>query len=99
MLRISRTLLCLFAVAALATGCAYTRIQRPFDMDFNQTDLGSKEGRSHTYTVLWLVSWGDAGTRAAAEDGDIKVIKHADVEYYSLLFGLYTRVTTVLYGD
>lgn len=86
-------------IASLGSGCAYTRIRRPFDMDFQDTSLGTKEGKSHTYTILYLFAWGDAGTKAAAEDGDIKVIKHADVEYFSIFFGVYTRITTVLYGD
>ena len=45
------------------------------------------------------VAWGDAGTEAAARDGNIKVIKHLDVERNMWLFGLYARVTTIAYGD
>lgn len=86
-------------LALLLNGCAYTRIQVPLDRDFDRTELGDKVGRSHTRTVLWLVSWGDAGTRAAADNGGIRVIRHADRQVYAILFGLYTRVTTVVYGD
>ena len=50
-------------------------------------------------SLLWLVAWGDAGTKAAAENGNIKVIRHADSRFFSVLFGLYTEVTTVVYGD
>jgi hypothetical protein len=80
-------------------GCAYMHTQSPLDTDFDDTSLGSKTGKSHTYSVLWLVSWGDGGTKAAAEEGGITVIKHADVEMYVILFGLYTRISTVVYGD
>ena len=66
-------LLCL----ALLTGCAYMRVQRPLDEDFQEPRLGSKIGRAHAYSILWLVAWGDAGTRAAAENGGIEVIRHA----------------------
>jgi hypothetical protein len=83
----------------LMSGCMYTKVQRPYDRDYDETELGTKEGRASFRSVFWLVAWGDAGTRAAAENGDIKVIRHADAEYYMVLLGLYTRVTTVLYGD
>ena len=69
------------------------------DKDFNNTQLGSKEGSSSSKTVLYLVAWGDAGTKAAAMDGGITTIKHADRRIFSVLFGLYTKITTVVYGD
>jgi hypothetical protein len=89
-----------FVLAAfLSQGCAYSHIQRPLDTDFDETRLGSKMGRAHSHSVLWLVAWGDAGTHAAAKEGDITVINHADMEVTVVLFGLYTRVSTVVYGD
>ena len=91
-------ILLLFA-ALLIQGCAYSHIQGPLDTNFDSTVLGSKIGKSHTQSVLWLVAWGDGGTKAAAEEGEITTITHADLEYYIVLFGLYTRVTTVVYGD
>lgn len=92
----------LFLVSFLAlfsTGCLYTDIQMPMDTDFDKTELGVKEGESDTHTVLYLVSWGDAGTKAAADEGDVKLIRHADRKVFSVLFGLYTKITTVVYGD
>lgn len=86
-------------VTMLMTSCVYMKVQRPHDKNYDKTELGTKEGRSSLHSICWLVSWGDAGTRAAAESGDIKVIRHADVEYYTILLGLYTRLTTVVYGD
>jgi len=88
------SVLCLFT-----TGCLYTDIQMPMDKNFDKTELGVKEGESESHTVLYLVSWGDSGTKAAAEDGDVKVIRHADRKVFSILFGLYTKLTTVVYGD
>lgn len=82
-----------------ATGCAYMHVQSPLSTNFNKTELGTRTGRSNAYSVLWLVSWGDAGTKAAAQNGNIKVIECADAEVKIVLFGLYTRVTTVVYGD
>jgi hypothetical protein len=85
--------------ALLTGGCAYMDVRRPLDVDFDKTELGTKEGQSHARCVLWLVAWGDGGTKAAAEDGGIKIIRHADYEMFVLLFGLYSRMTTVVYGD
>ena len=93
------TFVLLLAAALLIQGCAYSHTQRPLDMDFDRTTLGTKIGRSHSHSILWLVAWGDAGTRAAAEAGDIEVIHHADVAVTMLLFGVYTRVSTVVYGN
>jgi len=85
--------------AWLLTGCVYTNVQRPLGTEYNQTELGTKVGRASSYSLLWLFAWGDAGTRAAAEDGHLQVIRHADIRVFSLLFGLYSEVTTVVYGD
>ena len=89
----------LLTLVLLLGSCAYTDIQMPMDKNYNNTELGTKEGKSSTHTVLFLLSWGDSGTKKAAENGDIQVIKHADRQVFSFLFGLYTRLTTVIYGD
>lgn len=89
----------LLFMSLLVSGCAYTNIQRPLGTEFNKTELGTKTGRSSNYSVLWLFAWGDGGTKAAAENGNITVIRHADTKLFFLLFGLYTKVTTVVYGD
>jgi len=95
----SMAIISLLFVTALASGCMYTKVQRPYDDNYDKTELGSKEGRSSFQSVLWLFAWGDAGTKTAAKNGGITEIKHADAEYYVLLGGLYARVTTVVYGD
>lgn len=92
-------LLILSFLMIFSTGCLYTDIQMPMDKNFDKTELGVKEGEADSHTVLYLVSWGDSGTKAAANDGDVKVIRHADRKVFSVLFGLYTRLTTVVYGD
>lgn len=91
--------LVMFVCVALLAGCAYMRVQRPLDEDFQETRLGSKVGRAYAYSVLWLVAWGDAGTRAAAENGNIEVIHHADREVLLWAGGAYTRMATIVYGD
>ena len=89
----------IIVVTMLMTGCMYMKVQRPHDKNYDKTELGTKEGRSSLQSICYFVSWGDAGTKAAAENGDITVLQHADVEYFTILLGLYTRITTVVYGD
>jgi hypothetical protein len=92
-------IICLLLAAFLTQGCAYSHVQGPLDTNFDNTVLGSKIGRSHTQSVLWLFAWGNGGSKAAADEGGITTITHADLEYFIVLFGLYTRITTVVYGD
>ena len=92
-------LVCVGLVCLLMSSCVYMKVQRPHDKNYDKTELGSKVGKSELTSVLWLFAWGDAGTKAAAEDGDITVLRHADVEYFVILMGLYGRITTVVYGD
>ncbi len=90
-------LVCAFAVSA--TGCVYTNITAPLDTDLDATELGSKVGRSEAQSVLGLVAWGDAGTQAAANEGGITTLRHADREVFSILGVVYVRSRTVVYGD
>jgi hypothetical protein len=89
----------LLLVSLLLSGCIYSNVQRPLGTEFNETKLGTKTGKSKSRSVLWLFAWGDAGTKAAAENGKITVIRYADSKYFFLLFGLYAEVTTIVYGD
>jgi hypothetical protein len=93
-----RNFLVILPAALILQGCAYSHLQRPLDTNYDSTSLGSKVGRAHIHSILWLFAWGDAGT-SAANDGGITVIKHADTETKVILFGLYARLTTVVYGD
>ena len=85
--------------ALLLTGCLYMDVKTPFDTDLNQTTLGEKVGKASVYSVLWLVAWGDGGTAAAARNGGITTVNHMDAEVFSMLFGLFSKTTTVVYGD
>lgn len=93
----------LLVVSALACvslqSCVLTNVQVPLDTDLQQTDLGDKIGESSYQSVLGLVAWGDAGTHAAAKNGKINTLKHADQKIFSLLWGIYYKQTTVVYGN
>lgn len=93
------SVLVFLTLLALVSSCAYVNVKAPFDTDLNRTELGSKVGTAEAYSLLWLFAWGDASYAAAAKNGHITVLRHADQEYYQLLLGLYTRWRVVVYGD
>lgn len=100
----------LLSLALFATGCAMSEapvipplalIQSytaPLDIDHDQSQLGSKQGSAVQKSILGVVSWGDAGTRAAAQNGGITTIRSADYAFYTV-FGVYSTYTTIVYGD
>ncbi len=98
-MRRAATTLALAMVLALTPGCLVTDITTTLDTNLDRTQLGDKVGKSNMKSVLWLVAWGDAGTEAAAANGEISTIHHADMEVFSILFGLYYSQNTVVYGE
>lgn len=100
--RMIRLCLLTFGAAGLlatGNGCVYANVKAPLDTNLDETRLGDRRGESHAHSVLGLVAWGDAGTRAAAEEGGITTIRHADQRFIAVLGLVYTRVTTIVYGD
>ena len=89
----------LLTIAIALSGCAYVNVKTPLDTDLDKTTMGSKVGTSSLESVLWIAAWGDAGVKAAAENGNITVVNHVDQQTFSVLFGVYTKVTTIAYGD
>ncbi len=87
------------SLCVLTTGCVYTNIRIPLDTDTDETTLGTREGESTSRSILGLVSWGDAGTKAAAENGGITTVRHLDREILVILGFVYAETTTIAYGD
>ncbi|RLB60914.1 MAG: hypothetical protein DRH08_14655 [Deltaproteobacteria bacterium] len=94
-----RTMLLTAFGSLFLSGCLYINTTSPLDINLNQTELGDKVGEASQYMVLWMVAWGDAGTKAAAENGGITQVNHADRQTKFYFFGVYARSTTVVYGD
>ncbi len=92
-------LVAMAAVMLAFCGCAYMNVKSPLDLDLDKTTIGSKTGEASTQSVLWLFAWGDSGTKAAAQNGNISVINHMDVHIQCYLFGLYSKKTVIVYGD
>ena len=86
-------------LVVLQTGCLYLDTKLPLDTDVSITKLGSKTGTSSIHSVLWLFAWGDGSTEAAAKNGGLATINHLDSHAYQVLFGLYSRMDTIAYGD
>ena len=92
-------LLKLLPILFLLSSCVYTDIKIPLDMDVWETKLGTKVGIASNHSVLWLVSWGDAGVKKAAENGGLHTVNHLDLGVQSYFFGTYIRTDTIAYGD
>lgn len=96
----ARTCLIVLSLSALLlSGCLYSHITLPYGTELDKTEMGGKAGRASNVSVLWLVAWGDAGSAAAARNGGITVMNHMDQEILVVLFGVYSRHTTIVYGN
>ena len=98
-MRIRTTVFVTVLVFLLLASCAYVDVRTPYDTNLNRTQLGSKTGTAEAYSLFWLVAWGDASYAAAARNGNITILRHADQEVQQVLFGLFTRWRIVVYGD
>ena len=87
------------AVSLLLPGCVFGSFGSPLDTDLHDTELGTRRGESSFHSVLWLFAWGDSGSAAAAADGGITTLRHMDQHTLIILFGLYFKSTTIVYGD
>ena len=99
-------------ILALAAGCAgtvlspvvppfgsgYNNTGAPVNLQFRQSELGTRVGRAGTMSILGLISSGDCSVAAAARRGGITTIKHIDADFLNVL-GIYGEYTTVVYGD
>jgi hypothetical protein len=97
-MRFIRWMVVMLLGGLLLTGCLYSHVKIPYDTHLDKSAIGPKQGVASAYSVLWLVSWGDQGIAAAAKSGDIKTVTHMDQEIFSVVFGLYTKTSTIVYG-
>lgn len=98
-MKFSLVLMIFVVVLVSSTGCVYTHITMPLSTELNKTELGHKRGEASMYSYLWLVALGDAGAATAAKQGGISIMTHMDREYQAVFYGIYTRTTTIVYGD
>ena len=79
-------------------GMIYSQTKAPISTDFVNSAVGSKHGQASAFSILGLIAGGDCGIQAAAQDGGIKTITHADYEFFNIL-GIYTKTTVIVYGE
>lgn len=91
-------MLLLPAAALTLSGCVYTNIRLPLSKGFRDTRVVTKSGEASIHSVAWLVAWGDAGLQQASANGGMETLEYADRSFLNILFGLYFRNTTVVYG-
>ena len=75
----------------------YSNIRAPIDVNLDGTPVESKRGEASTTTIFGLVSFGDAGIKAAADEGGLTTIESMDYAYLNIL-GIYQKFTTIVYG-
>jgi hypothetical protein len=80
-------------------GLIYSQTKAPISTDFSNTPVGTKKGEASASSILGLIATGDCGIQAAALAGGIKTISHADYQFSSILFGIYTKTTVTVYGE
>ena len=89
---------CITAPFVPAVGVAYSQFSAPLDVDFQNTDMaGMKQGKAETLAIFRLVAWGDCSSQAAAQNGGITKIVHADYEFFNVM-GIYQKTTVIVYG-
>ena len=88
-----------FAPVIPPAAVLFTSYKAPLDVDYDDTRVTGKKGTASCINVLGLVAVGDASARAAAEDGNISRIEHADYEMLSVLVGIFSKYTTIVYGE
>ncbi len=84
-------------------GSLYTNVTENatiFNRDNSQKDgIGEKSGEACASSILSLIATGDAGIKAAAKKGGIKVVKSVDHNRGNVLGSVYVSTCTVAHGD
>jgi len=82
------------------TGWVYSQFKAPLSADLQgvKVDPNAKMGSAKVEAYLGIVATGDCSAAAAAKDGGIANITHADYEYFNVL-GLYQKFTVTVYGN
>ena len=78
-------------------GGAFNITSAPMDLEYHSTDLGVRHGEASSISVLGLFSFGDSSIAAAAREGRIQTVHHADSKLLNVLV-IFVRHTTVVYG-
>ena len=61
-------------------------------------DIGTKSGKSSSFSVLGLYASGDCSIATAARNGGLKKSGHVDYEYVNVI-GIWQKATVIVYGE
>ena len=89
---------CLRAPFQPPIGTAYSDLKAPLGVEISDTKVGPKTGKAKTTSILGLFATGDASIQAAAKNGGLKKVYHADYQYYNLL-GIIQETTVIVNGE
>ncbi|MDR1324104.1 MAG: TRL-like family protein [Candidatus Margulisbacteria bacterium] len=78
-------------------GLLFSNVTTPL-IATGSTAVPDKTGIASSYTILGLLTIGDAGVKAAAENGEIKEVVYVDSNLVSLPFFVLTIQTTQVSG-
>jgi hypothetical protein len=85
------------------SGCAilYTDIKTPLPSLSTTADAQGTTlvGKASCASYVWVVALGDCSVQAAMKNGGISKVHHVDSEINSYFLGIYTKFTTVVYGE
>jgi len=100
--RLVRSMLTVLLAFTLS-GCAmlYNDLKTPLPTLSTATRGEGTEhvGKASCSWYVWCVAVGDCSVQAAMKNGGISKVHHVDSEITSYFFGIYSRFTTVVYGD
>jgi hypothetical protein len=84
---------------SLPQGSIFTGVTLNKDVS-TAADLNTKSGESCAFSVLNLFAFGDAGAKAAATRGGLKVVRAVDFSYTDVFYGaLFSSVCTIVRGE
>lgn len=87
-------------------GWIFQETRAPLSINYDET--AANPGKHGAATITYICGWplifnssfanGDAGIKAAAQNGNINEVAYADYETYNVL-GIYSRFTVHAYGN
>jgi hypothetical protein len=96
-----RALLLILAFSLIGCGALYTDIKTPLPpLSINQdAQARTHVGKASCASYVWVVALGDCSVQAAMQNGNISKVHHVDSEFKSYFLGIYSKFTTVVYGE
>ncbi|MEM7184466.1 MAG: TRL-like family protein [Spirochaetota bacterium] len=103
MKKLAITFITIFILTNCATapvnGILYSKVTFPGEFNHTNDVKNQKSGKSCSHAALGLVSWGNASAGSTAKKNGILKISTIDHESMNILFGIYRRYCTFVYGE